>query len=305
MLNLRTFDLNLLRVFEAISSDLSVSKAAEKLCLSQPAVSSALNRLRQQFNDPLFVRTKTGMQPTPKAIRLAQAVNDGLATIRAGLASGMDFDPANSERRFTLLMTDTGEIAFLPPLLSILGRSAPHIDLVVMESGLASSEEMLESGAADLVIGRIKLSDSLCSQWIHKSEFVVLLSQSNPRLQFAADGEARISFDDYVAAPHILVQPRGASPDPIGTALLERAANRRIALSIPHTTVLPMIIGETELIATVPKIVATALCASGGLHAVPTPFSIEPNHVYQWWHKRNSEDSGHRWLRSIFANAGV
>lgn len=305
VVNLRTFDLNLLRIFEAIHRDGSVSKAADTLGLSQPAVSNALNRLRRQFDDPLFVRTQRGMEPTPKAEQLALAVDNGMTTIRAGLSAGVDFDPARSERRFTLLMTDVGEISFLPILLSELRRNAPGIDISVVESGLGGYEELLDNGMADLAIGRIRLAETLSSELIHSSPFVVLLSRTHPRLGTAPDGRPTLSYADYLAAPHVLVQPRGASGDPIREALGEDAAKRRIGLSLPHTTVLPMIIGDTELIATVPEVCAQNLIASGKLCRVDVPFAIEHNFVYQWWHKRNTADPGHRWLRGIFANAGI
>ncbi len=305
MVNLRTFDLNLLRIFEAINRDRSVSTAADNLGLSQPAVSNALNRLRRHFDDPLFVRTQRGMEPTPKAEQLALAVDRGMTTIRAGLSAGVNFDPARSERHFTLLMTDVGEISFLPILLSEVRRHAPGIDVSVMESGLAGYEELLENGMADLAIGRIRLADTLSSELIHSSPFVVLLSRTHPRLGTAPDGRPTLSYDDYLAAPHVLVQPRGASGDPILAALGADAAKRRIGLSIPHATVLPMIIGDSELIATVPEVCAQNLIASGKLCRVEAPFAIEPNFVYQWWHKRNTADPGHRWLRGIFAGAGI
>lgn len=305
MVNLRTFDLNLLRVFEAINRDGSVSKAADTLGLSQPAVSNALNRLRRQFDDPLFVRTRRGMEPTPKAGQLALAVHRGMTTIRAGLSAGVDFHPARSERRFTLLMTDVGEISFLPILLTELRRQAPGIDVSVVEAGLARYDELLENGTADLAIGRISLADTLSSELIHSSPFVVLLSRGHPRLRAGPDGRPTLSYEDYLAAPHVLVQPRGASGDPIREALGADAAKRRIGLSIPHATVLPMIIGDSELIATVPQVCAQNLIATGKLCQVEAPFAIPRNFVYQWWHKRNTADPGHRWLRGIFAGAGI
>lgn len=305
MVNLRTFDLNLLRVFEAVHHDRSVSIAADKLGLSQPAVSNALNRLRLQFDDPLFVRTARGMSATPKAERLAEAIGVGLTTIRAGLSSGVDFDPATSERRFTLLMTDVGEISFLPVLLSELGRNAPNISIHVREAGLSTYEDLLESGTADLAIGRIKLSDRMHGAQIHSSEFVVLLGRSNPILRRDAQGACSIDYQAYLNAPHVMVQPRGAAGDPVREALGPDASRLRIALSIPHATVLPMIMGDTDLIATVPKVCAANLVATGALCAVPPPFPVEPNYVFQWWHRRNQRDAGHRWLRAIFSNAGV
>lgn len=307
MVNLRTFDLNLLRVFEAIIIDNSVTKAADKLGMSQPAVSNALNRLREQLNDPLFVRTPLGMDPTPKARKLAEAVNSGLTDIRSGLLAGTEFNPANSQRHFTLLMTDVGEISFLPPLLQVLGQKAPNIDIHVLEAGLSSYSDRLESGLADLALGRIILSDVFESERIHSSPFVVLMGKQNSLLSGVSNKISQISYADYLNARHILVQPRGASADPIHSALGVDASRRKIALTIPHATVLPGIMENSNLLATIPKVAADNLVAISGdsLHSVPVPFDIEPNHVYLWWHRRNSSDEGHKWLRHQLANAGV
>lgn len=305
MVNLRTFDLNLLRVFEAISHDRSVSIAADKLGLSQPAISNALNRLRRQLDDPLFIRTQHGMEPTPKAEDLARFIHEGLSTLRAGLTVNATFDPATSDRRFNLLMTDVGEISFLPVLLSTLNRCAPHIDIKVIEHGLQGYEDLLDNGTADLAIGRIKLPDSFESELIHSSPFVVIASRRNRYLSIDERGEPTISFTQYLKAPHIESLPRGASGDPIRQALGELWSQRRIALSIPHSTALPMVMSDTDLLATVPKVYADKLVAMSDLVALRVPFPIEQNFVFQWWHKRNTNDAGHRWLRQIFATAGV
>jgi DNA-binding transcriptional LysR family regulator len=303
--NLRNFDLNLLRIFEAIFQDRSVSKAADRLALSQPAVSNALNRMRRQFADPLFVRTQVGMEPTPKAQQLALAVQQGLTTIRAGLISGFDFDPAESRRCFTLLMTDVGELAFLPAVLPKLIKQAPYVDVSVIEFGLERYEELLNSGMADLAIGRIKLPDALLAETIHTSPFVVLMGRDNRRLQLQPDGTPSIAFEDYLEAPHVFVMPRGASGDPVTEALGDMARLRRIAISIPHATVLPAILVDTDLIATVPKVCADQLTASGNLCTAQAPFPIQPSIVQQWWHRRNTTDPGHQWLRLLFASTGV
>ena len=303
MINLRTFDLNLLRVFEAIFHDRSVSLAADRLGMSQPAVSNSLNRLRRDFEDPLFVRVNRRMEPTPKAQQFAAFVDGGLGTIRAGLTSGIAFDPRTSKRRFNLLMTDVGEVTFFPKILKSLAREAPNIDLNVLEYGLQGYSELLESGAVDLAIGRIDLGDSFQREFIHTSPFTVVLSRDNSFLDKDANGQLAITREGYLDAPHILLEPRGASGDPVRKALGGDAGRRRIALSVPHATVLPYIMEGTELVATIPTICARNMISSGGLCLVDPPFAIEPNMVYQWWHKRNTEDEGHRWLRELFVSA--
>lgn len=305
MVNLRTFDLNLLRVFEAVNIDRSVTRAADNLGMSQPAVSNALNRLRQQLDDPLFVRTPSGMDPTPKARELAKAVNSGLTSIRAGLMAGTHFDPAVSRRHFTLLMTDVGEISFLPPLLEAIGREAPNIDIHVLESGLETYGSHLESGLADLALGRISLSEGFEARLIHNSPFVVLLGKHNPVLR--GSEPTSISYSQYMTCRHIIVQPRGASADPIHAALGKDAKRRKIALTIPHATALPGIMRNTDLLATIPKVAADKLVAADhdSLTSVPVPFEIPENEVFIWWHRRNTADEGHAWLRETLASAGV
>ncbi len=305
MVNLRTFDLNLLRVFEAIYRNSSVSKAADQLGISQSAVSNALNRLRHQLDDPLFVRKSAGMEPTLKAINLGETLLEGMTTIRSALNEGTTFDPATSNRRFTLLMTDVGEITFLQIVLAKLSREAPHVDLVVVEQGLERYAELLDNASADLAIGRINLPEHLVSEAIHMSPFVVLLTRDHPGLQWDAKGNPTISQDAYLAAAHVEVRPRGASGDPVSQALGNLASSRRIALSIPHATVLPVLMEHTTLLATIPLVCGQYLVAHSSLITVPPPFKIEANIVQQWWHKRNSRDPGHRWLRHAFATAGV
>lgn len=300
MVNLRTFDLNLLRVFEAIYRDGSVSRAADQLGVSQSAVSNALNRLRYQLNDPLFVRSARGMDPTPKAAQLALTLLEGMTTIRSALVESATFDPATSQRRFTLLMTDVGEITFLPTVLARLSREAPEVQLIVMEQGLERYGELLDNGTVDLAIGRISLTENLVSESIHTSPSVVLLSRDNPHLRVGANGEPILDLDGYLAAPHVIVKPRGMTGDLVDEAL-RGFPRRRIALSIPHATVLPIIIENTHLLATVPQVCAIYLVANSSLITVPTPFQIEQNSVQLWWHKRNDKDPGHRWLRDIFA----
>lgn len=305
MVNLRTFDLNLLRVFEAVVQDRSVSKAADRLGLSQPAVSNALNRMRHHFADPLFVRTHDGMEPTPMAQQLAETVLHGLTTIRAGLNSGATFVPETSTRRFTVLMTDVGEIAFLPPALATIRATAPNVKLSIVEFGKERYEELLDSGIADLAVGLVNLADTLESQEIHASPFVVVLCRTNPRLRYRGNGEAYITIEDYLDAPHVYALARGSSGDPVSNALSALGAKRDIALALPHASVLPMIMPGTELVTTVPKVCADYFVASGALCQVELPVAITHNFVRQWWHKRNTNDPGHIWLRRLFADVGA
>ncbi len=305
-INLRTFDLNLLRVFEAIHRDRSVSVAADKLGLSQPAVSSALNRMRRLFDDPLFVRSTGGMEPTRKAILLAEAVGLGLNIIRAGVATSTSFDPSSSTREFRIAMTDVGEITFLPRLMQTLARSAPNIAIHAVEHGLVNYEDLLETGEIDIAIGRFQLNSSFSSQHIHSSKFSVLLRSDHPLIEHSQDGTPALSYERYLQASHVTVQAPGASRDPIARALGSDRSKKRNALSVPHSVVLAEIVEGGEFVATVPdKSVNWLLHGRPDLCAVPLPVDVETNIVCQWWHRRNDKDPGHLFIRGILAEIGA
>lgn len=291
-------------MFEAINQDRSITRAADKLGLSQPAVSNALNRLRDLFEDPLFVRTSQGMEPTPKAELIASFFSDGLTAIRAGLASGTEFDPASSRRRFNLLMTDVGAIRFLPLVLPMVHRVAPQIDLSIAEFNVENYAQLLDDGLSDLAVGRFQLGHSLCGELIHSSSYLLLVSRDHPLLTTGSDGKPRLSYDDYIRGAHVMINARGASGEPLQPGLGGDLAKLRVALTIPHVTAVPTLIGGSRLIATLPDVIALNMADDPALCVCPLPFEMEANRIYQWWHKRNDADPGHRWLRGLFTAAG-
>jgi DNA-binding transcriptional LysR family regulator len=298
--NLNRLDLNLLRVLEALLIERSVSAAADRLGLSQPATSNALRRLRDLTGDPLFVRTRHGMEPTPAARLLGEPVRDGLATIRAGFARSASFDPRTARRTFTLLMNDVGASSFLPPVLRRLAAEAPFVDLAVLDRDLADYADALESSAADLAVGRITLSGAFRQRHVVTSPYVVVLSERHPRLARGRDGSGRLSLAAYLGAPHIVVSPRGATGNPVERALAERGHERRIALRVPHVSTLAAILPGSDMVATVPDRCVPTILRGLPLISVPLPFALPPNEVHQWWHPRHDHDPGHAWLRSMF-----
>ena len=299
MANPNAFDLNLLRVFEALVHAGSVSAAANRLGLSQPAVSNALNRLRAVLGDPLFVRTRNGMEPTMFALQLRNPVQAGLAQIRAGLSQVMTFDPATSDRTFTLLMNDVGAASFLPVVMKGLASVAPGINLKVDEIDLADFEDALDSGVAELAIGRVTLSGTFHSEFILKSAYVAVLRPDHPLLSRKGRGRPFLTLDGYLQGRHVVVSPRGATSNPVERTLDAMNLDRRVVLNLPHATALVNILPGTDLIATVPDACIDFLCANDRLTWAELPVRIEPNLVYQWWHKRHEFDAGHRWLRSF------
>ncbi|AJE46743.1 LysR family transcriptional regulator [Celeribacter indicus] len=301
MINPNNFDLNLLRVFDALIRERSVSAAADRLCLSQPAVSNALNRLRNLLDDPLFVRTRQGMEPTPFALRMKEPVQDGLLRIRAGISQILTFDPQQSDRTFKLIMNDVGSASFLPGIMAQLMVDAPNIDIEVCEIGHSGYEDLLDSGSADLAVGRVVLSDTFRSQFLVRTQYVAILRQGHPALG-EENGESVLTREAYATAQHVIVTPAGAPSNPVERTLASLNLDRRIALRLPHATSLVNILPATNLISTLPERCRDFLTAERGLVAVRLPIPIEPNVIQQWWHRRHDYDVGHQWFRRYVAD---
>jgi DNA-binding transcriptional LysR family regulator len=296
MRNLNMVDLNLLRVFEALMAERNVSAAAQRLNLTQPAVSNALSRLRAVFDDKLFVRTRAGMEPTDLALTLYDPIQAGLAAIQTALVEGVPFDPMTSRRRFTIITTDVGEAIYVAELLRILAREAPHVDLDVMEASREEYEKLLDSGQADFAVGRFRIRDSFRCERIGTCIYVAVLCADYARRLELAAGDV-FPYDLFLGAAHVDVLPRGATENPIAPALGPDAARRRVALTIPHTAVLSAIIPGTELVATLPKPAVWSLCESGKLTWALLPFDEEVTQIFIGWHKRRDGDKGHAWMR--------
>ena len=304
MRNLNMVDLNLLRVFEAMMRERSVSQAAQRLNLTQPAVSNALARLRATFDDRLFVRTRAGMQPTAVARVLYEPIEHGLAAIRTALSEGVQFDPSTSRRRFTIITTDVGECTYVAALLRILAQEAPRIDVRVMEAASEEYERLLDSGQADIALGRFRISDSFRCERIGSCIYVAVLCAAYARRLGIAPG-AIFPYEAFLRSPHVDVIPRGATENPIAPALGADAAQRRIALTIPHTAVLSALIPGTELVATLPQPAVSSLCQNGGLSWAMLPFETEITQISIGWHKRHDGDKGHEWLRQKLRSISV
>lgn len=291
-MNITSIDLNLLRVLDAMMRRGSVSATALELNLSQPAISNALRRLRDVLGDELFVRTRRGMEPTAYARAIAEPVSDGLRAIQAGLLRGAAFDPLAARRRFRLLMTDAGEVVFLPRLMAMLRKEAPGLDLEVAQLPIDRYMGALETDAVDLAIGNLRPSGgSLIVRRLFEESYVILCRQGHPWTQRSP------SLDEYLGAGHIAVLPP-SSPGNAIDALSERERwTRRMVLSVPHFMVLAPIVEGTDLISTVPTRVAAELGARHPLCAVELPFQSPRITLSIGWHARQQKDAGSKWLR--------
>jgi DNA-binding transcriptional LysR family regulator len=296
--DIQRLDLNLLRVFDVLMRERSVSLAAAQLHVTQPAVSNALNRLREVCDDKLFVRTRAGMEPTPAAVALHNPIREALRLVQAALAEGLSFDPASSERCFTILTTDVGEAIFCPRLYRKLSVEAPRMTLRIMEAAHEEYEKLLESGGADFAFGYFHVSDSFCREYFASSKYVALLCSGYAGRLGISSGDV-IPYEVYVRADHLDVTPRVVAEGPFAAALRHIAPFRRVALRVPHISGLSALIPETEQVAAVPQAAAVSLCANDKLSWALLPFEAPTTTLHIGWHKRHEGDRGHVWMRSL------
>jgi DNA-binding transcriptional LysR family regulator len=292
-MNVQALDLNLLRVFDAVLRDRSVTSAAKHLGLTQPAVSNALARLRAQFEDMLFVRTPTGMDATPFARELSEPVRQALALLESAMAHGPGFDPATSTRAFRFYMSDLGQIEFLPPLVERAQRVAPGVRLEAVSLEVEDIGDALAAGALDLAVGFLPgLGPPVRRQPLFRDPYVCLMRADHP------DIGGKLTKKQFLAASHALVSYKGGHR--VIEEALERAGlARKIALRVPHFTVVPMVLERSDLILILPAKVARVYERQGRFKFLPLPVPIPPADVAAHWHERFERDPGNRWLREM------
>ncbi|TAK80172.1 MAG: LysR family transcriptional regulator [Betaproteobacteria bacterium] len=291
-MNVHDVDLNLLRVFDAVLYERGVTPAATRLGLTQPAVSNALARLRAVFGDALFVRTAAGMDPTPFARELAEPVRQALALLESALAHGPGFDPASSTRAFRFYMSDLGQVEFLPPIVERVQSAAPGVRLEAAAADLEHIGDALGGGALDLAVGFLPgLGAPIKRRVLFRDPYVCLMRAGHPALA------GRLTRRKFLDASHVLVTYRGGGHRVIEEALERAGIARRIALRVPHFTVVPMVLERTNLILTLPARVARVYERRGSFRALPAPVPIPPAEVAVHWHERFESDPGNRWFR--------
>jgi DNA-binding transcriptional LysR family regulator len=296
-MNINTIDLNLFLVFQAIFVTRSVTLAGERIGMTQSAVSNALKRLRERFNDPLFVRTMDGMMPTTLAERLIGYIEGGLVQFTQAIDHGRHFDAAASNRTFTIAINDIGQLVMMPRLLAAALERAPALRFDTIGASLTDARQKMPQGEVDLALGSWEpLGQAFYQQRLFDETFVVLMGRDNPLASGA------LSFADYVAADHVAYRPSGATDTELQQTL-QRAGvlnQRRVVLTAAHSLGLSSIVASTNLLLTVPHRLAVSMIgARPDLHMEPTPFEVRPFQIRQQWHERFHQDAGNRWLREL------
>jgi DNA-binding transcriptional LysR family regulator len=281
-------------LFDEIYRSQSMTRAAEKLGLSQPTVSIWLGKLRRQLADPLFVRTSSGVRPTPRADALIGQVRETLALLHGIAGKAPMFNAASSDRMFRIAMTDASHITLLPRLLGRVRADAPGVGLEIVPIS-AQTPRALESGEADIAIGYIQgLEAGFHEQVLYAQDFVCLVNAQHPRIG------ATMTIRAYREEAHIGILST-TSYTTLQTSLARQRIRRRVLLELPGSLGLATIVASTDLIATVPRHIGETLAASGAIRVVPCPVKVAGFTVRQYWHERFHRDPGHRFLRSLCA----
>lgn len=296
-MNINTVDLNLFLVFQAVYVTGSVTQAGERLGLTQSAVSAALKRMRERFNDPLFVRTVSGMVPTPLAQRLISPVDEGLARLLEALDQGITFDPETTRRTFRVAINDIGQLALVPQLLAEARQAAPMVRFETVDASVTEARTQMQSGQVDLAVGSWEpLGQSFYQQRVFDETFVLLMRRGHP---LASTG---VFLEDYVASEHVVYRPQGTT-DTALQQTLERAGilhQRQVVLTAAHSLGLSTIVRTSDLLLTAPGRLAAALVSMhADLVQMPAPFAVTALEIRQQWHERFHQDAGNRWLREL------
>lgn len=291
--NLGELDLNLLRVFDALMQEQNLSRAAQRLHLSQPATSNALARLRSQLDEPLFVRTARGMQPTARAHALHGPVRQALRLLAEGLAPAGTFEPEVAEAAFTLAMNDYAQATLLPGLVTRLSHVAPRVVLSVQPDTADTLVSRLSAGTLDLAIDYLHFDGpELCYEPLVEEALCVVARRGHPAL---AGGLTAKAFE---ASHHVSVQPRAGRGSPLEIVLGAAKVRRQVQLFVPYYLTIPSIVATTELLGVVPLRMAETFARVVPMDIAPLPFAMPKTQVSLLWHKQQALAPGLTWLRS-------
>ncbi|MEQ1486651.1 LysR family transcriptional regulator [Methyloglobulus sp.] len=294
MSNLRTFDLNLLVAFDVLMRELNVTRAAEQMFITQSAMSHTLHKLRQQLDDPLLVKTPSGMKPTERALALIDPVRALLAETERLIHPPLEFDAATSQRRFVLAATDYIEFLLMPELSGLIEKIAPGIDLHVKRTETSFPVAQLENGSLDVVLGFESVLNPpvhLHRQYLFSDKMACVVRQGHPLISKPP------SLDEFVAVPHMLISRTGSNVGIIDQELAELCLERRIKLIVPHFLSAPLIVAKTDMILSLPYRIAEQFTKIAPLVIFPVPIELPDYDLCMIWHPLRDKDPAHQWLR--------
>lgn len=291
------YDLNLLPVFMTLMEERSVTRAAERLGITQPALSNALTRLRQMLQDPLFIRERYGMQPTEKAEELAPVIKAALASLDEVVLGQQAFDPARANQLFTIAPNSYVEFVLLPAIVARLRELAPGIRLRLTPFGSDLVETGVISGTTALVLGRIvDPPGNLIVQHLMDESLACVVRADHPQVN------KRISKQQYERLKHVNVLPPGRLRAGLFQTLQRQGLRRDVAVSVTHFLAIPEMVAVTDYCATLPGLICRRLADDPRLKVLPAPVDLGTFPVEMGWHVRYRHDPAHRWLRTLIAD---
>jgi DNA-binding transcriptional LysR family regulator len=300
MMHISRVDLNLFIVFEAIYAEGSVTRASLKLNLTQPAISHALGRLRVMFDDPLFVRQGHLMVSTPLARSIIEPVRHSLRGFEVTLNKLNRFDPASTEKEFTLALRDVLESTVLPPLMVALEHDAPHARVAAVQVDRRELESELQAGTLDCAIDvLLPLAPDIRHARILADRTLVVARRGHPRLQ------GDITLDQYLAEEHILASSRRKGPGIEDFELSRIGMQRKVRLRCQHYFAACRVVSQTDLLLTMPERYARVANQQFDNQLLPLPLEMPAWDVYLYWHANVEDDPANKWLRERLTAAMV
>ncbi|AJC18145.1 LysR family transcriptional regulator [Pandoraea sputorum] len=298
MNSIEGIDLNLLRVFKAIVEERSLTRAGERLSLSQPAVSHCLGKLRTLFDDPLFVRTRTGMQPTTAALEIAAIVSKALDSVQFALRYAQRFEPLVSARTFRLSVSDAGELAYLPAIWSALQQAAPNVRLGVSPLPVDEIEEALRCSNIDFAVGNLPTLKPRTRNLPLFDETYVCITRKRKGLPVGRT----ISLPALQKARHVQVSSAEHSHHAIDAAFVQEGVKRHVVLEVPHFVALPDVLAATDWYATVPHHLAAVFAQDYPLRIYEFPVDLPRAAVTLHWHENFESDEANVWMRQLLTD---
>jgi len=296
VVRLRNLDLNLLMVFDAVMRERSVVRAADALGISQPAVSHALNRLRHALKDRLFVRTPTGMLPTPRAEQLALPVRKALNELQLAV-EGNSFEPASAERRFTLAVNNYAAVVAAGPIVAAARAEAPKVRLSLVPSGTLNLADKLDRGELDLAISsRVPEGERFASRLLIEDRFVAVLRSGHPALKKALTIAALAELE------HLAISSSGENLDFLDAALKTRKGGRIVASDVPYLSAGAVLV-QSNLVTVLARKLAVEFRRAYPIEIRELPFEAPALRSIMSWHRRFDDVPAHRWLRDTIAAA--
>lgn len=294
------YDLNLLPVFVALMEERNVTRAAQRLGITQPALSNSLARLRLTLRDPLFVRERYGIKPTEKAAELAPVIAAALATIDDAVLGQQEFDPKKADRLFTIAPNSFVEYALMPEIVVRLRQRAPGIRLRLIPFGTDLAETGVISGTTAMVLGRlVDPPDNLVVQHLMDESLACIVRAGHPEV-----GKT-LSRAQYESLKHVNMLPPGRLKVGLFQKLESQSLKREVAVSVTHFLAVPEMVAVTDYCATLPSLICRRLAKDPRLKVLAAPVDLGTFPVQMAWHVRYRQDPAHKWLRSLIAEVAT